>query len=103
MRENEIIQRILDLCQQRSWSVYRLAKESGLTYSTLCTMLHKANAPSLSTLDHICDGFGITMGAFFGEDHLPLTKEEETLLERWQQLSEEDRAAAWKYIEFLSH
>lgn len=103
MQENEVIGRIKDLCDERSWTIYRLAKESGITYSTLCTMLHKSNSPSLSTLVRICDGFGITLSRFFeGEnEQTQLTDEQKTVLSRWSKLSSENRDAAAKYISFL--
>lgn len=102
MRERDIIDRIIALCETRSWSYYRLAKESGITYSTLCTMLHKANAPSIPTLIKLCDGFGITLAEFFSADSAAvLTDEQKSHLRKWNQLSQENRTAADKYVDFL--
>lgn len=64
MQEQEIISRIIALCSARGWTFYRLAKQSGITYSTLCTMLHKATAPSVPTLIKICRGFDISLSEF---------------------------------------
>ena len=103
MQEHEVIERIKALCDARSWTFYRLAKESGITYSTLCTMLHKSNTPSLSTLIRICDGFGITLAQFFDDnnDQARLTDEHKNLIYRWEGLTKENRLAAEKYISFL--
>lgn len=103
MQEHEILDRITLLCEARSWSVYRLAKESGITYSTLCTMLHKANAPSIPTLIKICNGFGISMSEFFddGQNAAPLTPQERQYLDQWTRLSPENQSAASKYIHYL--
>ena len=103
MQEHEVIERIKSLCDARSWTFYRLAKESGITYSTLCTMLHKSNAPSLSTLIRICDGFGISLAQFFDDDNdqARLTDEQKNLLCQWDGLSKENRLTAGKYISFL--
>lgn len=103
MQENEIIDRIKSLCEARSWTAYRLAKESGITYSTLCTMLHKANAPSIPTLIRICNGLGISLSEFFDEanDATALTEQEKESLRRWAQLSEENRHAVNKYVDYL--
>lgn len=103
MQEKEIIERIKALCRARSWTSYRLAKESGITYSTLCTMLHKANSPSLPTLIKICEGFGITLAQFFnGNDDLALLSDaEKGHLDRWNRLSAENKTAAEKFICFL--
>ena len=103
MEENGIIERIKFLCEARSWTFYRLAKESGITYSTLCTMLHKANAPSIPTLIKICSGFGITLSQFFdtGNDSAFLTADQRQHLREWEQLSAENQVIAQKYIHYL--
>ncbi len=103
MEERTIILRILALCESRGWTVYRLAKESGITYSTLCTMLHKSAVPSLSTLGKICNGFGITLAQFFDADNdqARLTEAERAHLARWNQLSPENRRSAEKFMEYL--
>ena len=103
MVESEIITRIKKLCEVRSWSYYRLAKESGITYSTLSTLLNKSNTPSISTLSKICDGFGISLSQFFSDDEMvaTLTEKQKTLLEHWDTLSEDNRIKANSYICFL--
>lgn len=51
MQNFAVIARIQELCNARGWTYYRLAKESGITYSTLSTMLNKENMPSIPTLE----------------------------------------------------
>lgn len=103
MQENEIMERIKSLCKARSWTIYRLAKESHIPYSTLFTMLSKANAPSIATLIKICDGFGITLAQFFDTEdtHAELTEEERAFLHRWNTLSADNRHALEKYMNYL--
>ena len=103
MQECDIIERIKALCDARSWTYYRLAKESGLTYSTLCTMMHKSNAPSIPTLLKICKGFGITPAEFFdtGNPATQLSPEDLEHIQKWQQLNDENKETAAKYINFL--
>ena len=103
MQEIDINARIRYLCEARGWTVYRLAKESGITYSTLCTMLNKSNLPSIPTLSKICCGLGITMSDFFndGDNSVLLTTEESAHLIQWKSPSVENRASAEKYIQFL--
>lgn len=103
MQEYDVIPRIQELCLQRSWTLYRLAKESGIPYSTLCTMLHKANSPSISTLIRICKGFGITLSEFFdtGSEVTYYTPEQKALMDQWALLSRENQSAAQKYIHYL--
>lgn len=103
MQENEIIVRIQALCKSRSWTYYRLAKESGITYSTLCTMLHKANYPSIPTLTKICNGFGISLAQFFDteNDGALFTEEQKTHLHQWDRLSDKNKEIAENFIAYL--
>ncbi len=103
MEEKDIIERIKALCKARSWTSYRLAKESGITYSTLFTMLNKANSPSIPTLIKICDGFGITLAQFFNgnDDRVLLSDADKAHLLRWNELSEENKKATEKFMDYL--
>ena len=103
MQESEIIERIKALCAVRGWTFYRLAKQSGITYSTLCTMLHKATAPSIPTLVKLCRGFGISLSEFFDTDNdwatLSASQKEHLLL--WDTLNDSNRQATEKYMQYL--
>lgn len=103
MQEQEIIERINFLNSVRGWSLYRLAKESGITYSTLCTMIHKATAPSIPTLVKLCKGFGITLSEFFDTDNdtAILTQEQKQFLKLWESLTPENQRSAEQYLQFL--
>lgn len=103
MSGNEINERIRVLCRERSWTVYRLAKESGITYSTLSTMLNQENIPTLPTLAKLCDGFGITLSQFFEDGAQPqaLTPEQKIHLDRWERLSPEEQQGMERYIDYL--
>ena len=103
MQEQEIIERIKALCDARSWTLYRLAKQSDITYSTLCTMLHKATAPSIPTLVKICQGFGITLSEFFdtGNSWALLSESQKAHLKQWDALSPENKHVAEKYVGYL--
>ena len=103
MQESDVIQRIKVLCDARSWTLYRLAKESGITYSTLCTMLHKTTAPSIPTLTKICHAFGISLSEFFdsNSDKALLSTLEQNHLRTWNNLTPENQQNAQKYIDYL--
>ena len=103
MTEQDIIIRIRTLCEARNWTIYRLAKESGITYSTLCTLLNKSTAPSMGTLVKICDGFGISPKQFFDTDNATalLTPEQKKHMESWNRLSPQNQRAAAKFIAYL--
>lgn len=99
----DVIKRIQELCEARSWTYYRLAKESGIPYSTLSTMLHKTNIPSVPTLIKLCSGFGITPAQFFSpEDEVSLLRQDQkTCLAEWDALDEKSRELALVYMQAL--
>lgn len=103
MQEHEIIARIKELCTVRGWTFYRLAKQSGITYSTLCTMLHKATAPSVPTLVKLCRGFDISLSEFFDTDNgwATLSQEQKDHLQQWDLLNQPNKRAAEKYVQYL--
>lgn len=103
MEELEIIERIKYLCEVRNWTIYRLAKQSGITYSTLCTMLHKATAPSIPTLVRLCRGLGISLSEFFdtGNDWATLSPAQKEHLQLWDTLNESNQQATEKYMQYL--
>ena len=63
----DILADITRLRLQRGWSEYDLAKNSGLTQSTISTWYRKNQTPTIKTLDKVCKGFGITLSQFFDE------------------------------------
>lgn len=103
MPEIDVTERIKNLCTAYSWTYYRLAKESGITYSTLSTMLNKGTMPSIPTLEKICSGFGITLSQFFLEDEntATLTTPQKEHLQQWNELTPENQTHAEKFLSFL--
>ena len=103
MPEIDVVKRIKTLCAGRNWTSYRLAKESGITYSTLNSLLNKGITPSIPTLSKICEGFGISLSQFFADDEVvaTLTPEQHQLMAEWNMLCEENKLSAKKYIQFL--
>lgn len=103
MNDFDVMGRIKELCASRSWTYYRLAKESGIPYSSLSTMLHKTYIPSVPSLMKLCDGFGITLAQFFSEEDetAKLTKKQKDCLERWDKLDQHSQELALVYMEGL--
>lgn len=85
------LERIKQLMDQRGWTLYRLAKESGVLHSTLTNMFNRNNDPSISTLESLCKGFGITMLQFFSNESnltTTLTPKQKEMLDNWSKLDE---------------
>jgi transcriptional regulator with XRE-family HTH domain len=51
----------------RGWSIYRLAKESGLTVEGVSKLEEPGRDPRLSTLVKLAAAFGVGVGELLGE------------------------------------
>lgn len=49
--------RLRQLMAERNWTAYRLAKESGLSESTLANIFKRNTVPSIATLEAVCSAF----------------------------------------------
>ncbi len=96
----EVNARIKQLCEERNITLYELAKRSDIPYSTLSTMLHKSNQPSLITLRKLCDGLGITLSHFFNVENesVSLTDSQSECLSLFNLLSVEEQRIAIAYM-----
>lgn len=67
MRTKEAIaNRILQLCNERGIAVNELANISGVSPSTVYSLLNeKSQNPGAVTIKKLCDGLEITLGEFF--------------------------------------
>lgn len=94
------LDRIKELVEERGWSMYKLSKASGVSQSTLSNMFNRNNDPSISTLEEICHGLGITLSQFFANDDdlVSLDKEQKEMLEKWATLSSEQKSALLKLL-----
>ena len=81
--------------QKRDWTEYTLAKNSELSQSTISSWYRKDLEPSLASLEKVCKGLGITLSQFFTSDEYTsgLSQEQSELLDMWEKLSPEQRAA----------
>ena len=67
---NPILTKIESYMKLRNWSLYKLAQESDIPYSSLNSMFLKNTQPTISTLEKICVGLSISMSDFFADKHL---------------------------------
>ena len=87
-----VVERIEALMEQRKWTIYRLAKESGLSQSTLSHVFRKDSEPTISTLETICKAFGISLSQFFADgDLISITSEQQGILNQWNRLNTEQK------------
>ena len=61
-----VAQRILDLCAERNIAINALALISGVSPSTIYSMLNeKSQNPGIVSIKKLCDGFEISVKEFF--------------------------------------
>lgn len=64
-----VAMRILDLCEERNISVNALAAVSGISPSTVYSMLNaKSQNPGVVSIKKLCDGLEISIREFFDSD-----------------------------------
>ena len=78
MRTKEAVaQRILELCRERNIAVNALANNSGVSPSTIYSMLNqKSQNPGVVSIKKICDGLEITVRQFFDSPLFDETEQE---------------------------
>ena len=98
---NYIIDRIEQLCEQKQMSRYRLAQKSGISQSSISTLLNRQSVPTIQTLEKICKGLDMTLAQFFSEDdELPnLTEEQKRLLTTWNAMNKQEKALVEAYMQ----
>lgn len=96
----DVNERLKEILKERGWSEYRLARECGLSDSTIHNIYRRNASPSIPTLETICKGFGITMSQFFAEgDMVEMSPELRALFEGWRPLTPQQKAAVLAVVQ----
>lgn len=90
---DELLDKLTELRDNRNWSNYRVAKESGLPVSTVSNIYKRKTAPQFYTFCLICNGFGISLSDFFCDDRkfASLNQREKEVLNLLNQLDDEQQ------------
>lgn len=100
----ETLEKLNQLLQERGWTEYRLAKECGLSESTIANIYRRNSVPSITTLEAICKGFGITLSQFFAENEMvELTPQMKELFDNWATLTPAQKEAALTMIKAMNN
>lgn len=88
-----VLERILQLRNERDWTEYRLSVESGIAQTTISSWFRKNINPSITSLERICEAFHMPLSQFFAFDNesVTLTDEQKQLLNHWNRLNEKQR------------
>ena len=67
--KNAVANRIIQLCNQKNIAINALANLSGISPSTLYSVLNeKSQNPGIGTIKKLCDGLDISLREFFDAD-----------------------------------
>lgn len=100
----EVNERIRALMEERGWTPYRLAKESGLSEGTVGNIFRRNTVPSTATLQAICGGLKITLSQFFAEgEMIELTPELKELFGDWVNLTADQKDAVRHMMKTMRH
>lgn len=105
MEKNTTLMKIEKLIAQKHWSIYKLAKESDIPYSSLNNLFKRNTEPTLPTLRKICIGFGISLSDFFADETIPFVEysaEERKLISLYNSLKMSDRKLLMTYAQALN-
>lgn len=90
------LEKIEKLRTERGWSKNYMAMEAMLTQSTVNNLYVRNAEPKISTLQSLCNAFGITLAEFFSEENdqtnIKLKRDEE-LEKRISKLSDSQKDA----------
>lgn len=109
MSMNPILKKINYYMKLRNWSIYKLAKEADIPYSSLNSMFLKNTQPTIPTLKKICAGMNITMSDFFSDNHsdeipfVEVSEDEQELLKLYNDLSKSDKDRFLLYARGFAH
>ncbi len=106
MIEHDVLDRIQYFLRFNHWSLYKLAKTSGLPYSSLNNLINRKTCPTIATLKKICDGFQISLSEFFNFEENPLREknlstEQQDLINSYEALSVKDKELLQAYLRGL--
>lgn len=98
-----VLEKIAKMQKERAMSTYELAKQAGITQSTLSNMFSRGTCPTIETLELICEAFGITLSQFFAENEGPsyLTNSEKELISKYRTLTDKEKNAVNALIKNL--
>lgn len=99
----DCLARLRQLMKQQHMSEYKMAKASGVPLSTINSLFHKGNCPTLPTLEGLCQGLNITLYDFFYEPGSDENIDAETrcLLDKWYMLNEREKSVILEFINML--
>ena len=103
MDYNNVNKRILELCERRNWSEYKLSRIANIPNSSINAMFKYNHVPTIHNLKKICDAFQITLSQFFNSKLFGQNNKDQLYIELWNQLNINDQEKVIIYMHGLLH
>ncbi len=106
MVEDKVFERIEELTKKKHLTLYRLAKNAEIPYSSLNNIMHRRTCPTVGTIEKLCKGLNITLSEFFNFESYPLsdtslTPDEDELLNKYRNLNNRKKELFQAYLDGL--
>ena len=99
----DVKSRLKQLMDERGWTIYKVAKEADIPWSTVRNMFKRNTEPSITTLECICSGMGMTLPQFFDVDNqMGLTPEQRQLIQQWNKLNDREKQLIGELVQTLN-
>ncbi len=100
----DVIEKLQKLKDENNWSNYRIAKNCGLSETTINNLFKRNNSPSLATIEAVCNTFGLSLSQFFLDDNenfVTLTEQQKEFFNRWAALSNQQKDLVDSFVDML--
>lgn len=99
----DVLGRIRELLDEQGITPYELSKRSDVAESTVSNMLNRGSLPSITTLEQLCGGLGITLSQFFATDgeSITLTAEQKRTIKAMSKFNPSTRETLLDFMEKL--
>jgi transcriptional regulator with XRE-family HTH domain len=99
----DTLDRITQLLDERGWTKYKLAKECGMSLSSVSNMFRRHTSPTVATIESICNALGISLSQFFDVGNetntVHLTDEQMIMFNRWSSLTATQKELLFSLID----
>ena len=85
----------------RHWSKYKLAKETGLSQTTVNSACKETAQPEIATVEVIARAFGMSLSEFFRLAENGTEEKEDALLKYWRALDSKKQEGVLYMLEHL--
>ena len=100
----DVKERLQQLMDERGWTIYKVAKEASIPWSTVRNMFKRNTEPSIATLECICKGMGMTLPQFFDVDNkMGLSGEQRQLIQQWSKLNDHNKRLVSELVNALNN